>query len=147
MVVMTFQDLPKDGAARLLPLTDETTAADVIDLIMFEEDRAKGCFGLMLCDDEHRGVQPVVLKEVPEDEAADTVAGLLDLVLPLLAETGGSILVARGRARGRRPADADRVWHQLTIDRCAAHGVRLLGFYLATGDGVHRLPDPLVAAS
>jgi hypothetical protein len=147
MVAMTFQDLPKGGAVRLLPLTDETTAADVIDLIIFDEDRAAGCFGMMLCDDQHRGVQPVVVKEVPEDAAMDGVARLLDDVLPLLAETGGSILVARGRPRGRRPSDADRAWHQVTIERCVAHGVRLLGFYLATGDGVHRLPEPLVAAS
>jgi hypothetical protein len=85
MVAMTFQDLPKGGAVRLLPLTDETTAADVIDLIIFDEDRAAGCFGMMLCDDQHRGVQPVVVKEVPEDAAMDGVARLLDDVLPRLA--------------------------------------------------------------
>ncbi len=146
MADMSFQDLPK-GGARLLPLTDETNAANIIDLIMFEEDRAKGCFGLMLCDDQHRGVQPVVLKEVPEDADVASMAQLLDLVLPLLEQTGGGLLVARGRPRGRRPTDADRRWHQETIDRCAAHRVPLLGFYLATGDGVLRLPDPLVAAS
>jgi hypothetical protein len=55
------------------------------------------------------------------------------------------VLLARGRRRGLVPTDVDREWHQLAIDACAAHHVPLLGFHLATPDGVEDLPGPLDA--
>jgi hypothetical protein len=142
---MTFEDLPP--RASQIPLTDPRVAGDVIDLIVGEADRARGCVGLMLCDEKHRGVQPVVLHDASEDPRAAGLVSLLELVLPLSARTGGSVLAARGRPRGTAADDADRVWHQAAIDACAEHGVRLLGFHVATGDGVLRLPEPLIAAS
>ena len=145
MTPMTFEDLPP--RASQIPLTDARVAGDVIDLIVGEADRAGGCVGLMLCDEEHRGVQPVVLHDVADDGRAEGLGTLLGLVLPLLAQSHGSVLVARGRPRGTVADDVDRVWHQAAIDLCAAHGVRLLGFHVATGDGVFRLPEPLSAAS
>lgn len=145
MTPMTFEDLPP-GASQI-PLTDARVAGDVIDLIIGDSDRAAGCVGLMLCDEEHRGVQPVVLHDVADDRHADGLVSLLGLVLPLLAQSHGSILVARGRARGTVVDDVDRAWHQAAIQLCATHGVRLLGFHVATRDGVFRLPEPLTAAS
>jgi hypothetical protein len=142
---MTFEDLPPDVSS--IPLTDRRIAADVIDLIIGDADRAGGCIGVMLCDAEDRGLTPVVVSEVPADADVGGLCTLLEVVLPLLSEQGGSVLLGRGRPRGTRPCDADRAWHQLSIDRCAAHGVRLLGFYLATRDGIVRLPEPLTAAS
>ena len=71
---------------------------------------------------------------------------LLDHLLPLVAEERGSVLVVRGRRRGLTPTHTDREWHELTIAACARHGVRLLGYYLATGDGIVALPEPLTAA-
>ncbi len=145
MTGMTFEDLPP--RASQIPLTDGRVAADVIDLIISDTDRATGCVGLMICDEEHRGIQPIVLHDVPPDAGATGLADLLGLLLPVVAANGGSVLIGRGRARGTVPNDIDRSWHQLAIDRCADHDVELLGFYLATGDGVVRLPEPLSAAS
>ncbi|HET7398970.1 MAG TPA: hypothetical protein VFJ94_10655 [Intrasporangium sp.] len=142
---MTFEDLP--SRPQDIPLTDARVAADVIDLIIGDQDRADGCVGVMVCDDQHRGIQPVVVSDVPHDADSSGLAQLLDLLLPLVASNGGSVLVGRGRPRGGVPNDLDRQWHQQAIDSCAAHGVRLLGFYLATRDGVFPLPEPLVAAS
>ncbi len=142
---MTFQDLP--AGASEIPLTDKRVAADVIDLILGDQDRAHGCIGVMVCDEQDRGIQPVVVSDVPHDAGSGGLAQLLDLLLPLVAQRGGSVLIGRGRPRGGVPNDLDRQWHQQAIDSCAAHGVRLLGFYLATRDGVHPLPDPLAAAS
>ena len=67
--------------------------------------------------------------------------------LPLVAENDGAVLIGRGRPHGTAPNDTDRAWHQMAIDRCADHDVDLLGYYLATADGVFRLPEPLSAAS
>ncbi len=145
MTGMTFEDLPPRASE--IPLTDARVAGDVIDLIVGEADRADGCVGMMICDEQHRGVQPVVLHDIADDAGADGLVGLLELVLPLVAETRGSLLVARGRPGGAVADDVDRAWHQTAIDLCAGHGVRLLGFHVATGDGVIRLPEPLTAAS
>lgn len=142
---MTFADLPPN--ARELPLTDPRLAGDVIDLIILEEARAAGAFGLMLCDDTDRGRQPVVLSDKDEVIDLGTATELLRMVLPLVAQINGSVLAARGRPRGRVADDTDRAWHQRTIELCAEHGVRLLGFHVATRDGVFALPEPLIAAS
>ncbi len=145
MAGMTFEDLPPRASE--IPLTNRRVAADVIDLIVGDADRAVGCVGVMICDAEDRGIQPIVLHDVPPDAGADGLAQLLDLLLPLVAERGGSVLIGRGRPHGTAPNDIDRVWHQLAIDRCSGHDVGLIGFYLATADGVYRLPEPLSAAS
>lgn len=142
---MSFRDLPPDIRDR--SLTDPRLAADVIDLIIGDEARACGSVGLMLCDDADRGLQPVVLSDVPENASSDGLRQLLELLLPVVAEDRGSVLIGRGRRRGVAPNDLDREWHQLAIDSCAAAGVRLLGFHLATRDGVFALPESLSAAS
>ena len=142
---MTFKDLPPRASE--IPLTNRRVAADVIDLIIGDTDRATGCVALMICDAEDRGIQPILLHDVPPDADASGLAQLLGMLLPLVADNDGSVLIGRGRPRGTAPDDVDRAWHQLAIDRCADHEVDLLGFYLATGDGVFRLPEPLTAAS
>ncbi len=81
------------------------------------------------------------------DAEAGGFAQLLDMLLPLVAENDGAVLIGRGRPHGTAPNDTDRAWHQMAIDRCADHDVDLLGYYLATADGVFRLPEPLSAAS
>ena len=144
MFAMTFEDLPLN--VKEIPLTDRRVAADVIDLLISEEDRASGCVGLMVCDEEHRGILPIVLSDVPHDADVDALANLLNLILPLVVERGGSLLMGRGRPGGGVPTDVDRSWHQQTIDSSRSHGVRLLGFHVATRDGITALPEPLTAA-
>lgn len=145
MAAMTFEDLP--ARASEIPLTNRRVAADVIDLIVSDADRAAGCVGVMICDAEDRGIQPIVLHDVPPDAEASDFARLLDLLLPLVADKDGSILIGRGRPHGTGPNDHDRAWHELAIAQCADHEVDLLGYYIATADGVFRLPEALSAAS
>lgn len=145
MATMTFEDLPPRASE--IPLTNRRVAADVIDLIVGDTDRAVGCVGVMICDAEDRGIQPILLHDVPLDAGVGALAQLLDMLLPLVAENGGSVLIGRGRPHGTAPNDTDRAWHQMAIDQCADHAVALLGYYLATADGVFRLPEPLSAAS
>jgi hypothetical protein len=77
----------------------------------------------------------------------DEFGTFLDLVLPLVGQANGSVIIGRGRPRGTRPTDSDRAWHEQAIHSCREHGVRLLGFHLATCDGVLALPEPLQHAS
>ena len=85
---MTFEDLPKD--VRNTPLTDRRIAADVIDLLIGDGDRRAGCVALMVCDEEHRGIMPIVLSDVPHDADLGALVTLLDLLLPLVVERDGS---------------------------------------------------------
>ena len=142
---MTFRDLPP--GIKELPLTDPRLAADVIDLIIGDEARASGCIGVMVCDHHDRGIQPIVLTDVPESADSSGLRQLLDMLVPIIAEDGGSVLIGRGRRSGSAPNDLDRAWHQQAIESCATGGVRLLGFHLATPHGVFPLPEPLSAAS
>lgn len=142
---MSYHDLPPD--ARSIPLTDNVIQSDVIDLILDLEQRRGGALALMLCDEADRGVQPIVLSDLPPDAPAAELRTLLDLLLPMIGEAHGAVLVGRGRRRGLLPTDNDRAWHQETVEACRRHGVRLLGFYLASPDGVEALPEPLTRAS
>ncbi len=142
---MTYEDLPDDIGS--VPLTDPTVQADLIDLILGIDERRNGAVGFMLCDDGDRGVQPVVISDLPEGAPAADFVRLLDLLLPMVGRSHGALLVARGRRRGVVPTDADRAWHQATIEACVRHGVRLLGFHLAAPHGIEALPDQLGAAS
>ena len=142
---MSYEDLPAN--LRTIPLTDNIIQADVIDLILGIEERRGGSLALMLCDEADRGVQPIVLSDLPPEAPAVELRTLLDLLLPMVGERDGAILLGRGRRRGLMPTDNDRAWHQATIEACARHQVRLLGFYLASPDGVEGLPEPLSRAS
>ena len=146
---MAFTDLPKN--IKQVPLTDPGVAGHVIDLIISEASRVKGCFGVMVCDDRARGLNPFVLQEVSRTSDLETVEQFLGMLLPLAAQVGATVLVGRGRAKGQgsglRPDDVDREWHQRVVELCAEHDVRLLGFHVATSEGVFRLPEPFVKAS
>ena len=144
MAGMTFEDLPQD--VRNIPLTDRRIAADVIDLLIGDGDRSAGCVALMVCDEEHRGILPIVLSDVPHDADLSALVSLLDLLLPLVVERGGSLLMGRGRPGCGVLTDVDRAWHQQTIECCRTHGVPLLGFHVASRDGITALPEPLTPA-
>src|SRR4051812_22522527 len=110
MAGMTFRDLPPRASE--IPLTNRRVAADVIDLIIGDADRAVGCVAVMVCDDEDRGIQPILMHDVAPGAGAAVLVELLDLLLPTVAGAGGSVLVGRGRPRGSTPDDIDRAWHQ-----------------------------------
>lgn len=145
MMGMSFEDLPP-GRASELDLSVHHHAADVIDLITLDEDREAGCFSVMLCNPDDRGRQPICVLDVDAETPGGAMTELLELVLPLLAKTGGSILMARGRPGPLRFTDEDRAWHQRAIEMCRAHEVKLLGFHVATPEGVRRMPGPLSPA-
>jgi hypothetical protein len=138
---MSFDDLPEDLGST--PLREPSVQADLVDLILGIEDRRSGAVALMICDERDCGLQPVVVTDIPDDTDAAGMVRLLDLLLPPVREVGGSVLIGRGRRRGLVPTDRDRDWHQAAIRTCARHGVRLLGYHLASPDGVEPLPSPV----
>jgi hypothetical protein len=142
---MSFHDLPAD--IRSIALTDAVVQADVIDLILGLEVRHGGGVAVMVCDDRDRGIQPVVVSDIPETADVGGLRALLDLLLPMVGEGGGSVLIGRGRRRGLVPTDRDRAWHQCAIEACRRHGVRLLGFHPATPRGVVAMPGVITEAS
>lgn len=141
---MSYHD-PDDLPSR--PLTDQRLQADVVDLVLGVEDRRAGALAVVLCDEGDRAFQPIVLSDLAEGAPVADLVRVLDLLLPLVGDLGGSVLVARGRRRGLVPADVDRTWHQTTIDACRRHAVRLLGFHLAAPEGVEALPTPMGTGS
>src|SRR3954453_4541002 len=100
---MSYHDLPADLSR--IPLRDSIIQADVIDLILGIDDRRNGALALMVCDEADCGVQPIVLSDLPPEAPAAEIRRLLDLLLPMIAETNGAILLGRGRRRGLMPTD------------------------------------------
>lgn len=142
---MSYLDLPADLSTH--PLHDGTIAADVIDLIVDPEDRERGCVAAMLCDADGIGRQPVVLSDIPHADAIAGVRRLLDIFLPQIAASGGTVLLGLGRPGSVLLTDADRAWHEAALDACRAHGVRLLGAFVATPAAVRAFPPDLRVAS
>jgi hypothetical protein len=138
---MTYHDLPDD--IRSHSLGEGTIRADVVDLILGIEDRRAGALAIMVCDEADRGVQPLVLGDLPADEGSAPLLEVLDLLLPMIGKEHGAVLLARGRRTSTAPTDDDRAWHQAALDACSRHRVRLLGFFVATPSGVEELPAPL----
>lgn len=142
---MSYRDLPPDP--RQLPLTDPKAAADVVDHFLQPPSREEGSVALLLCGPDATMITPVVIEQVPEGVAASEIVRLLRPVFDLVAETGGSVLAARGRPGTFLLTDGDRAWHEGIIAVCRSTGVSLLGAYVATPSTVRPLPEPLEFAS
>lgn len=136
---MTFTDLPTDWPTR--PLSDARLAADVVDLVVRESDRARGCLCILLCDETHRMIQPIAITDLDlVGPAPGEYRRPFDLVVGQFAERLGGIVVAVGRPCGHTPDDEAREWHEAAIAACRDHEVPLLGTYLATGQAVVEMP-------
>ena len=135
---MTFHDLPPGWPAR--SLRDLRLAADVVDLVVRDADRAAGCITLLLCDDEGRMIEPVTVADVPMGAKGGERAAFFDAFLGHLGRSLGSVVVAIGRPSGRGPTDDERAWHESAVQAARAEAVELVATFLATGDGVVLMP-------
>lgn len=139
---MTFENLPKNF--RDLSLDDPVLRSDAIDLFVGLADREGGSFTVVLVDEEHRVLQPILISDVGEIDPAELAMPLRRLLTEVHA-TG--IVAALGRDGSPLFTDTDRTCHQLTVDICRDLGLDLLGFYLATPSAVRDMPDHLRMAS
>lgn len=138
---MSFVDLPDDWKSR--PLTDPRLAADVVDLFVRDEDRLAGSVAVLLCDGEHRLLQPVLVTmdtdAVPLADKHLVVKRFTDLVAHGVA---ASLLLAVARPKGAWVTDGDREWHDVAIRGCRAAGVDLIGLFVVTRHTVREVVDP-----
>lgn len=139
---MTFHDLPPHS--RDLPLDDPTLRADLVDLIVSLRAREGGCLALLLLDDDHVCMTPLVVEEMGVP-GPDQVRQVLGTFLGQLEAPG--LVVAIGRPGSGLFTDADRACHQVVVEECRARGITLLGTYLASDNAVREMPDHLRLAS
>jgi len=149
---MSFEDLTPDWTDQ--PLSDPVVAADVVDLMVSLGDRRRGTFTVLLCDpDDH--YRATVIIELPAEfdhlgpgRNTQTCQTVLDTVIPAVHTAPGTgLILALGRPGPAHWPDLDNEWTHAATAICATAGIRLLGFYVATREGVHQLPAPTAAAA
>ncbi len=138
---MSFEDLPPNWTS--LPIETPGLAGDLVDLTVGIASREAGCVALIVTTPDGRPGTPMLVDEVPEDADPQRFGEFLETLLPTLRQTGAGLVFARGRLGGVLLTDTDRRWHQMVFQACAAHGVRLVGAYLATPVTVRSFPEPL----
>ncbi|TCC30049.1 hypothetical protein [Kribbella speibonae] len=154
---MSFENLSATWADQ--PLTDPVLAADAVDLMVSLGDRRRGTLTVLICDPDARYLA-TVLVGLPESAAADLrrpqsqlqppadaqppspaelCGAVLDPVIPAVHTAPGTgLILTLGRPGPAGLTDVDRQWAHAATTICEAAGIRLLGFYTATKDGVHR---------
>lgn len=138
---MGFADLPDDWSDR--PLTEPRLVADVLDLVLSERDRRAGALAVLMCDDDDRLVQPVVISDLEPMATEDDRARALSVITGAMGGSG-SILVAVARRDGLSITDDDQVWAR-AARRASVDEVRLLGVHLVTATGSREVPHDLAA--
>jgi hypothetical protein len=133
---MTFEDLPDNWDD--CPLTDPALLSDVLDLVVFEKDRAAGAVSFLLCDEDARLVQPVTIGELP---ATMTQAERVHFVSVMVEGMGhrGAMVVALARDDGLSITADDQAWCRAAQAACG-NDVRLLGVHVVTMTGSRVVP-------
>ena len=140
---MTFEDLPNDWSDR--PLTDPALVSDVLDLVVFEKDRAAGAVSFLLCDDEARLVQPVTIGELPATMTQDERVHFVSVMVEGMGHCG-AMVVALARDDGLSITAEDQAWLRAAKQACG-DDVRLLGVHVVTMTGSRVVPPPALDRS
>ncbi|MGB7979326.1 MAG: hypothetical protein WCF36_00850 [Candidatus Nanopelagicales bacterium] len=130
---MNFENLPPQWPT--IPLTDNDHIADVLDIFVDVRARLGGCLLILVCDEQHRPLQPLLIDEVDEVPAAD----YRDVLGPIAATISAanpraSVLCALGRADRLHVTAHDQAWRRILEDTFAGHA-QFLGMHLITLDG------------
>ena len=133
---MSFEDLP-DGWIDL-PLEDPRLVSNVLDLVVSYTDRVDGGLAILMCDDEHRLVQPCMISDLDylasEDERHRALRNVVDVM-----DRQGSMHVAIARKDGLSITPDDHVWAR-AMSRACSHAVELLGVHVVTLHGSREVP-------
>ena len=132
---MTFHDLPQDWPTR--SLADPALAADIVDLVVTDQDRAEGGLAFLLCRADGSLAQPMFIETDGCPAPAELVRHVADVVEHVPEVRGLVVAVAKPFAG---VTDADRRVHQEAIEVCRSQGLVLHGTFLATRSGVRVLP-------
>lgn len=151
---MTFKNLPENWSDQ--PLSDPSIAVDVVDLFISKADRRRGMFVVLLCDDQDRLLTPIAVDGL-SGGGVDEMDGSVDVgpedcevmlkpfLLAAQAGTDSGLLLAMGRFGPSDLPEVDEPWAEEVARLCREYGVRLIGFYVATTDGVRRAEVGAVA--
>ncbi len=140
---MSFEDLPDN--IREIPLTDSTLIADVLDLFVSMQDRLDGALLLLLCDEERRILQPIMVHEIEVAPPPDTVEMLTNLMNSVQhAFPGATALMAVARPGRLRVFPGDDRWAR-SIEQAASGRVPLIGVHLITPTGSLPISEPEAA--
>lgn len=161
---MSFENLPPTWPDH--PLTDPDFTADVVDLMVSLGDRRRGILAVLICDPGNH-YQATVAIELPADAIPpDTTpadrstfavgpspaqlcgTAMYPIIPAVRTAPDAALILALGRPGPARLADLDNQWSQAATAICGAAGVRLIGFYVATKDGIYRphVATPAAAA-
>ncbi|MGW6200098.1 hypothetical protein ACWF0M_28410 [Kribbella sp. NPDC055110] len=145
---MSFENLSATWVDQ--PLTDPDLTADVVDLMVSLGDRRRGSFTVLICDPDAR-YRATLLIDLPANclpnphpghaslSPAQICATALHPVIPAVHTAPGTALVlVLGRPGPTHLPDFDTEWAEAATTICEAVGIRLLGFYVATKDGIHQ---------
>ena len=139
---MTFHDVPRDLAQR--PLTDPRLITDVLDLCVPFPDREAGALCVLLCDEQDRLAQPMVIGEIGRpsaDERLQMLGNMFLIARELMPS--GSVLLAVAREDGLSLTPDDELWARSAAS--AAGGYRLLGVHVVTMHGSREIPRAAAA--
>jgi hypothetical protein len=141
---MSFQDLPEDWPD--LPLDDARLVEDVLDLFVSMQVRHDGGLLFLVCDEQRRLLQPILVDEIEMSPPEDTALMLDNLVTAIVgARADLSVLVAIARPGRLRIFPCDDAWAGHVVGACADR-LPVLGVHLVTPRGSLRIPAEPVAA-
>lgn len=135
---MNFENLPADWPT--IPLTDPDHIADVLDIFVGPSDRRVGSLLILICDEQRRPVQPLVINDIAAgDPRGDHLhlARIAEHVAELTPDA--TVLCAVARQGSTRVTKTDRLWAQ-SLARAFAGQLELLGVHLITLDGTVPIP-------
>jgi hypothetical protein len=144
---MTFKNLPENWSEQ--PLSDPSIAVEAVELFISQADRHREMFVVLLCDDHDRLLMPVAVDGL-SGGSVDEIGGIVDVgpedcevmlkpfLLAAQAGTDSGLLLAMGRFGPWDLPEVDEPWAEEAARLCREYGVRLIGFYVATADGVRR---------
>lgn len=140
---MSYQDLPRDWP--MIPLTDDTHTADVLDLFVSLEARYAGALMILVCDEQLRPLQLFQIDGVTGCPAAQDLPGISRIAETIGSEPGVSVVCAVAR-RGKLSQTAnDGAWLRAIETAFAGHAP-VLGFYVATPAGLLKVHRSVQAA-
>lgn len=130
---MNFQNLPDNWPT--IPLTNPDHIADVLDMFVGRRDRMVGSLLILICDEERRPMQPVMINDIdagwPDDDHVP-LSRIAQQVADLRPEATVLCAIARqGRTRASR---TDQRWAQ-SLEKAFSGRVELIGVHLVTPDG------------
>ncbi len=136
---MNYDELPPQWPT--IPLADPAHIANVLDLFVDQRARASGSLLILICDELHRPVQPLLIEALDDAPPADYLE-----VLGRMARTisqgnpRASVLCALARRDRLRVTTRDQTWRAV-LEQSFAGEVEFLGVHLITTDGSIPIED------